>query len=154
MDDFGFDLEDFRLGDFERVGAQAEETLRKIEEVRGELESLVGTGQSANGQITVIVTAGGRVSAQDDEVIVLARSSGVRWDGQALAREVLLAMRQAQDDAERRARELMDEALGESFQDAFDPEKVQERFTEMLESFTSSMDGHDRSLDRTRDEMP
>ena len=69
-------------------------------------------------------------------------------------REVLLAMRQAQDDAERRARELMDEALGESFQDAFDPEKVQERFTEMLESFTSSMDGHDRSLDRTRDEMP
>jgi Uncharacterized protein conserved in bacteria len=148
VDDFGFDLEDFRLGDFERVGAQAEETLRKIEEVRGELESLVGTGQSANGQITVIVTAGGRV--QD----VTFAPRVMRLDSQALAREVLLAMRQAQDDAERRARELMDEALGESFQDAFDPEKVQERFTEMLESFTSSMDGHDRSLDRTRDEMP
>ena len=79
MDDFGFDLEDFRLGDFERVGAQAEETLRKIEEVRGELESLVGTGQSANGQITVIVTAGGRV--QD----VTFAPRVMRLDSQALA---------------------------------------------------------------------
>ena len=36
------------------------------------------------------------------------------------SREVLLAMRQAQDDAERRARELMDEALGEELVEALD----------------------------------
>ncbi|MER6942874.1 YbaB/EbfC family nucleoid-associated protein [Nonomuraea sp. NPDC000554] len=135
----GFD--EFRPEDLERITAQAEDMLARIEGIRGEVGGLVGRGESADGQVRVSSDANGRLTG-----IELAPRA-MRLDSQKLAEELLKAAQQAQDDADGKVRTVMAETLGEPLAD---PAAVEERFGRVLESFESSLDVQLQAIEELR----
>ncbi|RCG31021.1 YbaB/EbfC family DNA-binding protein [Sphaerisporangium album] len=101
------DPANWREGDLERDAERAAKIMAWVEEARDELESIVGEGEAGEGQIKVTTTADGLVR----DVVVTRRA--MRLDSRTLAEQLLLAVGRAQDDAERRGRAMLDEALGE-----------------------------------------
>ncbi|MEU7853404.1 YbaB/EbfC family nucleoid-associated protein [Nonomuraea sp. NPDC049141] len=135
------DAAEFRPEDLERVTAQAEEMLLRVEESRKEIDAVVGRGTGADGQVQVAAGATGRLT----ELVIAPRA--MRLDSHRLAGELLRAVQQAQDEADRMVREVMAGTLGESMpsQDALD-----DRFSQVLESFESSMDEQFQAIDELR----
>lgn len=124
------DPANWREDDLERDAELASRVRAWMDEERPELDEIVGEGAAADGQITVTTTAEGRVR----EVTITSRA--MRLDSGGLAAELLLAVGRAQDDAERKSRLLVEEALGELLPGgAQDIRAVEEYYARMLQSF-------------------
>jgi DNA-binding protein YbaB len=135
----------FREGDLERIAAQAEELLARAEGLKDEIEGVVGTGESRDGQVRVSVAASGRVT----EIALAPRA--MRMESQKLAEELLIVAQQAHDDAEAKVKALMADVLGDT--PFADPTAIEERFAGVLDSYTATMDErlqviHDAYRDR------
>ncbi|WP_433511874.1 YbaB/EbfC family nucleoid-associated protein [Nonomuraea sp. CA-143628] len=135
------DAAEFRPEDLERITAQAEQMLLRVEEVRKEVDVVVGRGTGADGQVRVAAGANGRLV----ELVISPRA--MRLDSQKLAEELLRAAQQAQDEADRKAREVMADTLSESMPTQ---RELDDRFSQVLESFESSMDERMRAIDERR----
>ncbi|GGP98247.1 YbaB/EbfC family nucleoid-associated protein [Streptosporangium pseudovulgare] len=77
--------------------------LRRMEEELGEI---TGTGEAAGGLVRAVTGPSGRL------LDIVFDPRVMRLDSHELAREVGDAVRRAQEDGERRARELVDGTLG------------------------------------------
>ncbi len=121
----------WRDGDLERDAEHAGRILEWVEEAgQRALDGVVGEGEAGDGQIKVTTTVDGRVR----DVAITRRA--MRLDSRSLAEELLLAVHRAQDDAERKSRELVDEALGEVLPDgAFEPGALEEQYSRLLQLF-------------------
>ncbi|MEU7895538.1 YbaB/EbfC family nucleoid-associated protein [Nonomuraea sp. NPDC049152] len=137
MSDFRFDSDDFDPDALERVSREAEQTMRRLADVEGELGEIRGAGTGADGLIGVVTDGNGRVEKIELNPRVM------RLDSPTLAEELMKAIRDAQDDGERKARELLNEATGSMkfFQGTFDPAKVEERLMRSHEFFADAMEG-------------
>ncbi|MEV6153216.1 YbaB/EbfC family nucleoid-associated protein [Nonomuraea sp. NPDC052129] len=135
------DAAEFRPEDLERITAQAEQMLLRVEEVRKEVDMVVGRGTGADGQVRVAAGANGWLV----ELVIAPRA--MRLDSQKLAEELLRAAQQAQEEADRKAREVMADTLGESMPTQ---RELDDRFSQVLESFESSMDERMRAIDERR----
>ncbi|GGL56091.1 YbaB/EbfC family nucleoid-associated protein [Planomonospora parontospora] len=101
FDPTGFDPENFDPDDLDRVIQDAERTMSRLADVQEELAGLRGHGTGAGDLIDVVTDATGRVERIDLNPRVM------RMDSRTLADELTSAIRSAQEDGERRARELL-----------------------------------------------
>lgn len=114
-------MDDVLNEDFDESRCRAERLLDSVETLRNDLEEVNGVGEAAAGQVTARVAADGTVL----EVAFGPRTP--RTDSRALAEQVLIAVRAAQRDAERRTQELMRETL-----DGYDPAAADADLDRML----------------------
>ncbi|MEW1837349.1 YbaB/EbfC family nucleoid-associated protein [Nonomuraea angiospora] len=136
-------MNDFDPEELERITARAEDMLARVEELRSEIDVVVGRGEAADGQVRVTAGASGRLM----DVVLAPRA--MRLDSQKLAEAVLRAAQEAQDDVAAKVDAVMADALGGPLPGG---ELLDEQFGSVLESFESSMDEQLRAIDdRTRD---
>ncbi|MER6004751.1 YbaB/EbfC family nucleoid-associated protein [Nonomuraea angiospora] len=136
-------MNDFDPEELERITARAEDMLARVEELRSEIDVVVGHGEAADGQVRVTAGASGRLM----DVVLAPRA--MRLDSQKLAEAVLRAAQEAQDDVAAKVDAVMAETLGGALPGR---ELLDEQFGSVLESFESSMDEQLRAIDdRTRD---
>ncbi|MBB5778863.1 YbaB/EbfC family nucleoid-associated protein [Nonomuraea jabiensis] len=136
-------MNDFDPEELERITARAEDMLARVEELRSEIDVVVGRGEAADGQVRVTAGASGRLM----DVVLAPRA--MRLDSQKLAEAVLRAAQEAQDDVAAKVDAVMAETLGGALPGR---ELLDEQFGSVLESFESSMDERLRAIDdRTRD---
>ncbi|MFI9841160.1 YbaB/EbfC family nucleoid-associated protein [Nonomuraea sp. NPDC051941] len=136
-------MNDFDPEELERITARAEDMLARVEELRSEIDVVVGNGEAADGQVRVTAGASGRLM----DVVLAPRA--MRLDSQKLAEAVLRAAQEAQDDVAAKVDAVMAETLGGALPGR---ELLDEQFGSVLESFESSMDEQLRAIDdRTRD---
>ncbi|NUW40947.1 YbaB/EbfC family nucleoid-associated protein [Nonomuraea rhodomycinica] len=95
------DSTDPRLGDLDRILRDSERTMRELEQAMQELSRLTGMGESRAGTVTA------RVDAESRPIEVRISNRAMRLDPDELGQHVVEAVRAAQEDHERRARELM-----------------------------------------------
>ncbi|GAA2320322.1 hypothetical protein GCM10010149_86510 [Nonomuraea roseoviolacea subsp. roseoviolacea] len=120
------DFTDPRLGDLDRILRDSERTMRELEQAMQEMSRLTGTGENRAGTVTA------RVDSESRPIEVRISARAMRLDPDELGQHVVEAVRAAQEDHERQARELMafapapdSSALGtfrrdvEEMQDAF-----------------------------------
>ncbi|GAA2871385.1 YbaB/EbfC family nucleoid-associated protein [Nonomuraea rubra] len=118
-------MHDFAPEDLERITARAEEMLVHVEQLKNEIDVVVGRGEAADGQVRVTAGASGRL------VNVELAPRALRLDSRQLAEALLRAAQEAHDDAARQ----VDRIMAGTPADDLDAE----RFTSMLESFEASM---------------
>ncbi|MEV4580514.1 YbaB/EbfC family nucleoid-associated protein [Nonomuraea jabiensis] len=136
-------MNDFDPEELERITARAEDMLARVEELRSEIDVVVGRGEAADGQVRVTAGASGRLM----DVVLAPRA--MRLDSQKLAEAVLRAAQEAQDDVAAKVDAVMAQTLGGALPGR---ELLDEQFGSVLESFESSMDERLRAIDdRTRD---
>jgi DNA-binding protein YbaB len=136
-------VNDFDPEELERITARAEDMLARVEELRSEIDVVVGRGEAADGQVRVTAGASGRLM----DVVLAPRA--MRLDSQKLAEAVLRAAQDAQDDVAAKVDAVMAETLGGALPGR---ELLDEQFGSVLESFESSMDEQLRAIDdRTRE---
>ncbi|MBE1591722.1 YbaB/EbfC family nucleoid-associated protein [Nonomuraea angiospora] len=136
-------MNDFDPEELERITARAEDMLARVEELRSEIDVVVGRGEAADGQVRVTAGASGRLM----DVVLAPRA--MRLDSQKLAEAVLRAAQEAQDDVAAKVDAVMTDALGGALPGG---ELLDEQFGSVLEAFESSMDEQLRAIDdRTRD---
>nr|WP_269128854.1 YbaB/EbfC family nucleoid-associated protein [Nonomuraea sp. K271] len=112
--------------------------LARVEELRSEIDMAVGRGEAADGQVRVTVGPSGRLT----EVELAPRA--MRMDSRRLAEAMLRAAQEAQDDVARKVEAVMAGTLGVGLPD--------ENFSDLLESYETSMEEHLRAIeDRQRD---
>ncbi|MEV8638266.1 YbaB/EbfC family nucleoid-associated protein [Streptosporangium sp. NPDC051023] len=114
---------DIREKDLVLAEERADRVLAWVEEAQADLDKVVGTGEGASGQVTVSVTAEGRV------LDVAFGPRAMRLDSHTLAEEVLAAIARARTDAARRIDELMREGLP-----GFDPAEAAAQFEGLLDT--------------------
>ncbi len=112
---------DIREEDLVRADDQADRVSAWIEETQAGLDEVIGTGEGASGQITVRVTAGGRV------LDVVFGPRAMRLDSRTLAEEVLSAVARARLDVTRQVEQLMRDGLP-----GFDPAEAAAQFERLL----------------------
>ncbi|SDQ57752.1 YbaB/EbfC family nucleoid-associated protein [Thermostaphylospora chromogena] len=123
----GFDPREENL---ERDIERAAEIEKWLESGQRELEAVVGCGETAGGRVKATVTAYGRVR----EIVITPRA--MRVGSHALAEEILLAIRRAQQDAEQKSRQLVNDALCDMVgDDMAHITTLEKQFGEVLESF-------------------
>ncbi|MET7337329.1 YbaB/EbfC family nucleoid-associated protein [Nonomuraea sp. NPDC005650] len=136
-------MNDFDPEELERITARAEDMLARVEELRSEIDVVVGHGETADGLVRVTAGSSGRLM----DVVLAPRA--MRLDSHKLAEAMLLAAQQAQDDVAAKVDAVMAESLGGALPGK---ELIDEEFGSVLESFESSMDERLRAIeDRTRD---
>ncbi|MEV4250981.1 YbaB/EbfC family nucleoid-associated protein [Streptosporangium canum] len=135
-----FDPTNFELEDLERFSRDAEQEMRRLAGIEGELREIHGTGTGADGLISVTANGSGQVKKIDLNPRVM------RLDSHVLAAELMKAIDAARADGERKANELLSGA-GISV-DTPNLDELQERMTVTYEAFARSMDGLSRRLDR------
>lgn len=135
-----FDSTNFELEDLERFSRDAEQEIRRLAGIEGELREIHGTGTGADGLISVTANGSGQVEKIDLNPRVM------RLDSHVLAAELMKAIDAARADGERKANELLSGA-GISV-DTPNLDELQERMTVTYEAFARSMDGLSRRLDR------
>ncbi|WP_049563252.1 YbaB/EbfC family nucleoid-associated protein [Nonomuraea sp. SBT364] len=124
---FGFDLNpgDIRPQDVDRIDEQDARVQELLAEGEERLGEIVGAG---GDRVRATAAADGRVL----KVTLDARA--VRDGSQALAEEILLAVRQARQDAQRQADDLLRSAFEQAFPGrALDPVAVRERLGSLLD---------------------
>ncbi|GLX00588.1 YbaB/EbfC family nucleoid-associated protein [Microtetraspora sp. NBRC 16547] len=136
MSGFRFDPDNVQAEDLDRVSREAEQMMRRLSEVEGELGGVRGTGTSADGMIAVVADGSGRVEKIELNPRVM------RLESHVLAEELMKTIREAQDDGARRTRELLGDALGgmEIPDGGFDSARVEKRLTESYESFARAIE--------------
>ncbi|MEV0380463.1 YbaB/EbfC family nucleoid-associated protein [Nonomuraea sp. NPDC050643] len=136
-------MNDFDPEDLERITARAEEMLARAEELRSEIDVVVGHGEAADGQVRVTAAASGRL------MDVKFAPRAMRMDSLTLAEAVLRAAQQAQDDVAGRVDAVMAETLGTAVAGA---ELLEERFADVLRSTETSMEERLRAIEDERRE--
>lgn len=119
----------FQPEDLGRITARAEEMLAHVEQLKDELDVVVGRGEAADGQVRVTAGASGRL------IDVVLSPRVLSMDSRKLAEAVLRAAQEAQDEVAGKVDEIM--AGGSP-----GPESVvddEARFAIMLEAFEASM---------------
>ncbi|MET8139169.1 YbaB/EbfC family nucleoid-associated protein [Sphaerisporangium sp. NPDC005288] len=130
MDRLDADPANWRDGELEKDAERAARILAWVEEGQHELEAITGEGEAADGQIKVVTGSDGLVR----DIAITRRA--MRLDSGSLAEELLAAVHRAQDDAERKGRELLNEALGEVLPaGASDVEAIEEQYARILDYF-------------------
>ncbi|TYB58057.1 YbaB/EbfC family nucleoid-associated protein [Nonomuraea sp. PA05] len=94
-------MNDFDREDLGRITARAEEMLVHVEQLKGEIDVVVGYGEAADGQVRVTAGAAGRLTG------VTIAPGALRLDGRGLAEAVLRAAQEAHDDAARQVDAIM-----------------------------------------------
>ncbi|MER7129870.1 YbaB/EbfC family nucleoid-associated protein [Streptosporangium saharense] len=117
------DPADIREADLAEADARAERVTTWIQEAQDVLDEVVGEGRGDSGQVTVTVTAEGRVL----EVVFDARA--MRLGSHVLAEEVRSAVARARLDATRRVEELMRGGV-----DGFDLARAAVQFESLLDT--------------------
>lgn len=107
---FGFDLGlgDIRDQDVERATEQAARVEALLAEQEARLAEIIGSGTGERGQVRAETAADGRV------VKVTLSPQAAREGSHVLAEEILLAVRRAQEDAQRQAETLLHTAIEEA----------------------------------------
>ncbi|MEV4113735.1 YbaB/EbfC family nucleoid-associated protein [Nonomuraea sp. NPDC049695] len=103
------------------VVRQGERVLAWLETAQADLDQIVGAGETAEGQVKVVVDVNG---------LVLGVTYGprvTRLSSQELAEQTLVAVRAACADAQRQVHDLMREAMPD-----FDPVEANEQFQRLL----------------------
>ena len=95
------DSSDPRLDELDRLVQASERTMRELEEATRELRQLTGSGESRGGTVSA------RVDADSKLVDVRITHRAMRLEPEELGRDVVEAVRAAQEDHERQARELL-----------------------------------------------
>jgi len=123
---FGFELDlgDLREQDVDRSGEQAARLEALLAEQEERLAEIVGTGTAARGQVTAGAAVDGRV------LEVTLGPQATREGSHALAEEILLAVRRAQEDAQRQAEVLLNTAVEEAIP-GLDLAKVNEQLNRL-----------------------
>ncbi|MEU6426082.1 YbaB/EbfC family nucleoid-associated protein [Microbispora sp. NPDC046973] len=119
-----------RGDDLEQDAERAARIEAWLEDGQREIEAVTGHGRAADGRIQVVTTAYGQVR----EVVIEPRA--MRLPSRTLAEELLLALRRAQQDAERQTRQMVSDALREMAPgESFGPDAVDEWFGGLLRPF-------------------
>lgn len=107
---FGFDLDpgDIREQDVDRAAEQAGRLEALLAEQEERLAGIVGTGTGDRVQVKASAAVDGRV------LEVVLGPQAAREGSHALAEEILLAVRRAQDDTRRQAEALLSAAVQEA----------------------------------------
>ncbi|MEV6982924.1 YbaB/EbfC family nucleoid-associated protein [Sphaerisporangium sp. NPDC051017] len=111
-----FDPDDFQLEDLDRVAEQSKRAVQRLSGVLGELRTIKGVGEAADGLVGAVVDGGGQIQ----EVTLDPRA--MRLDSRSIAEAVTEAVRAAQQDARRRNDALLRDAMGGEL--AFDPQNL------------------------------
>ncbi|NUT45633.1 MAG: YbaB/EbfC family nucleoid-associated protein [Thermoactinospora sp.] len=137
-------MNDFDPEDLERITARAEAMLARVEELKSEIDVVVGHGEAADGQIRVTAVASGRLA----DVVIAPRA--LRLDSQKLAEAVLRAAQAAQDDVAGKVEQAMAGALGAAM-----PGKdlLDDPFAGVLESFEASMGEQLQAIEERRRDL-
>ncbi|MFJ2029248.1 YbaB/EbfC family nucleoid-associated protein [Streptosporangium sp. NPDC087985] len=137
MSDPRFDLTGFDPEDLERMTQDAERTMRRLADVQEELGEIHGRGTGADGLISVVTDGSGHVERVELNPRVM------RLDSETLAEELMRTVREAQEDGERKARELLNGALGEMKlpQGPLDVDEIETQLRRSHESFVHDMEG-------------
>ncbi|GAA3242645.1 hypothetical protein GCM10020216_069410 [Nonomuraea helvata] len=126
---------DYTEHDMDELLKANERELARLAAVADDLRSISGKGESRSGLTTAVVDADGRLQRVTFSPRVL------RLDLAALAEEVVQAVRQAQEDQDRQAQELL--AVPESQRIGL--EDIQRQFSEFHELFSAeTADRNDR----------
>ncbi|MBG0815336.1 YbaB/EbfC family nucleoid-associated protein [Planomonospora sp. ID82291] len=133
FDPSGFDPENFDPDDLDRVIRDAEQAMSRLADVQEELAGIRGRGTGAGDLIDVVTDATGRVERIDLNPRVM------RMDSRTLAEELMSTIRSAQEDGERRARELLAGAGLSVPGSGSDFGEVEKRMTRNHESFAREM---------------
>ncbi|MBD3144192.1 YbaB/EbfC family nucleoid-associated protein [Microbispora bryophytorum] len=121
---------DQHSGDPDQDAERAAQIEAWLEDGQREIEAVTGHGRAADGRIKVVTTAYGQVR----EVVIEPRA--MRLPSRTLAEELLLALRRAQQDAERQTRRMVGDALRELAPgESFGPDAVDEWFGGVLKPF-------------------
>jgi DNA-binding protein YbaB len=122
------------------VGYPDEAVLRQMEDGLGDI---TGEGEAAGGLVRAVTDAAGRL------VKITFNPRVMRMDSQALAEETCAAVRRAQEDGQRRTRELVGGALGRSAPEHLpDHTEFWNGLREMRETFDRSMTDREAEVAR------
>jgi DNA-binding protein YbaB len=135
-------VNDFDAEDLERITARAEEMLVRAEQLKSDVDVVVGRGEAADGLVRVTAGASGRLM----EVVVAPRA--MRLDSVRLAEALLRAAQEAQDEVARKVDDVMAGTLSGG------SEEDQEHFAGLLESFEASMADELRAIEDRRRQAP
>ncbi|MFI7445833.1 YbaB/EbfC family nucleoid-associated protein [Nonomuraea indica] len=102
-----FDPGNFHLEDLDRIADEAKGAMDRLAKAENELADVRGRGAGANGLITVVIDSKGLLETLDMNPRVM------RLESHVLAEETASAFRAAQEDAQRRTREVLSETVGE-----------------------------------------
>ncbi|XVQ87555.1 YbaB/EbfC family nucleoid-associated protein [Microbispora siamensis] len=119
-----------RVDDLEQDAERAAQIEAWLEDGQREIEAVTGHGRAGDGRIQAVTTAYGQVR----EVVIEPRA--MRLPSRTLSEELLLALRRAQQDAERQSRQLVSDALRETAPgESFDADTIDELFGGLLKPF-------------------
>ncbi|MFC4115564.1 YbaB/EbfC family nucleoid-associated protein [Nonomuraea zeae] len=135
---------DYTEHDVERLLKENEREVARLAEAAEGLRDIVGKGESRSGLATAVVDADGRLRS------VTLSPRVLRMDVAALAEEVVQAVRQAQDDQDRQARELLAVPAGQQL----GLEEIQRQFAEFQETFAAETAGRNERLRRLGERDP
>lgn len=130
--------------DVDELLRENENELRRLAEAAAGLREISGKGESRSGLTTAVVDAGGRLQSVAFSARVL------RLDVAGLAEEVVQAVRQAQEDQDRQARELL--AVPDS--QVVGLEEIHREFEELHQSFAEETSARNDRLRRLGSEDP
>ncbi|GAA3527013.1 hypothetical protein GCM10022419_002220 [Nonomuraea rosea] len=135
---------DYSEHDVEELLKENERELSRLADAAAGLRDIIGKGESRSGLATAVVDADGRLQSLTLSPRVL------RMDVGALAEEVVQAVRQAQENQDRQARELL--AVPGSQQIGL--AEIQRQFTEFQEMFGAETAGRNDRLRRLAERDP
>jgi DNA-binding protein YbaB len=121
--------------ELERVGREAEETLRRLSGLQERLGAIRGEGSAAGGQIAVSADNAGRI------VSINLNPRIMRMASEDLADELLRAVTAAQDDCARQAQDLLADAGADSSGQRPTFETMERQLLKSHESFIREMEG-------------
>ncbi|GAB2818758.1 hypothetical protein GCM10027176_24050 [Actinoallomurus bryophytorum] len=102
---FDFNPFNLRPEDLERAADEAEKTMRRLEQVQEELSGVTGKGESGDGMVHAVTDANGLL----EEIVIKPRA--LRMPSEDLAEGVTVAIRAAQEDAERRGNQIVHDVI-------------------------------------------
>lgn len=146
---FDFDPNGFRLEDLDRLGAQADQAMRRLAESADALSEITGAGEAADGLVRAAVDGGGALQS------VVINPRAMRMAAEQLAEAVTAAVTAAQQDAQRRTNELLTSVMGEhSVPTGLDAEAMRKQFGQFGELFSRGLGEEYDGLQAIRRNLP
>ncbi len=137
---FDFDPNAIWPGDLERLAKESQEAMGRIEGVVDDLCGVTGEGEAADGMIKATVDGSGGLTG----VTIAPRA--MRRGSEAVAEEIVTAVRAAQEDAQSKVQELMGKKVGidSLSRSMVDPDRVKAQFERIKESFSGRVEAYER----------
>lgn len=153
---FEFDPDNFKLEDLSRMAEQSREGTRRLEKIMGSLRENTGEAENADGMISAVVDNTGKLQRIDLNPRVMRKAS------RDLAEQITAVVRAAQEDAQKKARDLLNEAVGDHGDSLlFNQDRLSEWLRDFETSFTKYVDDRYGSFEqrimeqaKTRDTPP